>query len=309
MRLARAALAVTLSSAALQLAAPREVRAQTLTDSVMMGRRQLCTGFMYERDTWSRYLEGTLERDNLNIGTVTTRSLSWMGAYGVRDRVNLIVMAPWVWTSASAGTLRGQSGPQDLTAAVKVQALTLGDGHGGALKALLVGSLALPLSDYTPDFYPLSLGSHSRRASMRGTLGYTSRHGVYLNATGGYTFRDNVTLDRTAYYTDGQLIYSDQVSMPDVYDLAFSAGYHKGRMLIPLTWTKQVTRGGGDIRRQDMPFVSNKMDASRVEASVLYYLPRLESLGLKVGAAHMLDGRNVGLSTTLQGGVFYVFEF
>ena len=303
MRLTRAALAAVLS-AATQLATP--LHAQTVTDGVMMEQGQLCTGFMYEQDRWSRYWEGTLERDNLNIGSVTTRSVAWVGTYGITDRVNVIAMAPYVWTGASAGVLRGQSGLQDLTVALKVQALTIG-AAGGSLKAFAVGTVGQPLSDYTPDFYPLSLGSHSRRVSARGTLAYTSRHGIYLNATSGYTWRDNVTLDRDSYFTGGQLVYSNEVAMHDVYDFAFSAGYQKGRLLAPITWMRQVTRGGSDIRRQDMPFVSNKMDASRVEGSVLYYLPWARSVGVKVGAAHTLDGRNVGLSTTVQAGVLFVF--
>jgi hypothetical protein len=308
MRLVRAAIVLTLSCAVVQLGGARSALAQTVTDSVMMGRGQLCTGFMYERDRWDRYLEGTLERENLNIGTLTTESLSWVGTYGIRDRLNVVIMAPYVRTSPSAGTLRGQSGLQDLTVALKGQAVDV-QGGKGRFKAFAVVGLGLPLSDYTADFHPLSLGSSSRRVSTRATLGFTSRQGVYLNATAGYTWRDNVTLDRSSYYTGGRLIYSDQVAMPDMHEVAFSAGYQRGRLLAPLTWTKTVTRGGSDIRRQDMPFVSNKMDASRLEGSVLYYLPPHERLGVKVGAAHTLGGRNVGLSTTLTAGVLYVFNF
>ena len=284
------------------------LEAQTITDGIMMPRRDLCTGFLYDRDQWTNYWEGTLQRDNLNVGTLTTHSVTWVGNYGVTDRINVIAMAPYVWTQASAGTLRGQDGLQDLTLALKVNAFTAPLGPG-ALKAFAVGSVATPLSDYTPDFYPLSLGSASRRASGRATLNYTSRHGLYLNGTGGYTWRDDVTLDRSTYYTDGQLFYSNQVAMPDVYDYAFSIGFSKGRTLIPISFSKMVTRGGGDIRRQDMPFVSNRMNASRLDASVLYYLPRAKDLGLRFAATRTLSGRNVGQSTTLSAGLLYVFHF
>ena len=304
---ATARLAAFLTGAAL-LGAPALLHAQTPTDGIMMPARQLCTGFVYEHDRWSDYWEGTLERDNLNIGSVTTQSLSWVATYGVTSRVNVIAMAPYVWTSPSAGTLRGQSGLQDLSLALKVQALTLPAG-GGAFKAFAVGSVGVPMSDYTPDFYPLSLGSHSRRISGRGTVNYTSGGGLYVNGTGGYTWRDNVTLDRSSYYTEGRLVYSNEVAMPDMYDLAVSVGYNRGRILAPLTYVRQVTRGGSDIRRQDMPFVSNRMNASRIDASLLYYLPKLPDLGLKAGVARTLTGRNVGRSTTLSAGVLYVFHF
>ena len=301
--------AVLISSACAAIVSAASATAQTITDGVMMPARQLCTGFLYDYDRWSDYWEGTLERDNGNIGSVTTQSLSWVATYGVTDRFNVIAMAPYMWTSASAGTLRGQSGLQDLSLALKLQALTVPVGQGGAFKAFAVGAVGVPMSDYTPDFYPLSLGSHSRRASGRATLNYTSGGGLYVNGTGGYTWRDNVTLDRSSYYTDGRLIYSNEVAMPDVYDLGFSVGYNRGRILAPLTYMRQVTRGGDDIRRQDMPFVSNRMNASRIDASILYYLPQLPDLGVKLAATRTLTGRNVGRSTTLQAGVLYVFHF
>ena len=45
--------------------------AQTIDDGLMMPRGQLCTGFVYAHDAWDRYWEGTLERDNGNVGTLT----------------------------------------------------------------------------------------------------------------------------------------------------------------------------------------------------------------------------------------------
>ena len=284
------------------------LQAQSITDGIMMPRRDLCTGFLYDRDQWTDYWEGTLERDNLNIGTLTTQAVTWVATYGVTDRVNVLAMAPYVWTSPSAGTLRGQHGLQDLTLALKVNAFNAPMGPG-ALKGFAVGSVAAPMSDYTPDFYPLSLGSASRRAAGRLTLNYTLPRGLYLNATGGYTWRDTVTLDRSTHFTDGRLVYSDQVAMPDVYDYTFSVGFNRGRTLVPISFSKMVTRGGSDIRRQDMPFVSNRMNASRVDASVLYYLPRFRDLGLRLAGTRTLSGRNVGRSTTLSAGLLYVFHF
>lgn len=308
MKEVRRALAARLVACFVVAGSAQALQAQTITDGIMMPRRDLCTGFLYDRDQWTNYWEGTLERDNLNIGTLTTQSVTWVGNYGVTDRINLIGMVPYVWTEASAGTLRGQDGVQDLTLALKVIAFTAPLGPG-SLKAIAVGSVAAPLSDYTPDFCPLSLGSASRRASGRLTLNYTSRGGLYLNGSGGYTWRDNVTLDRSTYYTDGQLVYSDQVPMPDVYDYTFSIGFSKRRLQVPISFSKQVTRGGGDIRRQDMPFVSNRMNASRLDAAVLYYLPRLQNLGLRLAGTRTLSGRNVGQSTTLQAGLLYIFHF
>jgi hypothetical protein len=287
---------------------PPVSHAQTVMDGLMMPRGDLCTGFLYDHDRWSDYWEGTLRRDNGNVGALTTQSVSWVGNYGVTDRVNVIAMVPYVWTGASAGTLRGQNGLQDLTFAIKVNALQF-SGAGGSFKVIGVGAVGTPLSDYTPDFYPLSLGSASRRAQGRLTLNYTSRGGFYLNGTSGYTWRDNVRLDRGSYFTDGQLFYTDHVAMPDVFDYSVSVGYSSGRLELPISYSQMVTRGGSDIRRQDMPFVSNKMDMSRLDIAALYYLPGLDNLAIRLAAARTLRGRNVGRSTSLQAGFLYVFHF
>jgi len=285
------------------------LRAQTIDDSLMMSRNRFCTGFSYRHDAWDQYWEGSLKRGNGNIGTVTTQSVSWMGNYGITDRLNVIAMLPWVWTGASQGVLQGMKGLQDLTVAVKYKALDTPFTSRGSLRAIAVASAGLPASDYTPDFLPLSIGTASRSLSGRLTLHFQARSGWFVRGTGAYTWRGNVTLDRPAYYTDGQLFLSDQVAMPDVFDYTASAGYLSDRLHVPVFFTQQYTRGGGDIRRQDMPFVSNRMDHSRIGASVQYWLPSSRALSVKLEASHTLSGRNVGQSTTLAAGAFYIFRF
>ena len=77
----------------------------------MMSKGDLCTGFLYGYDRWTDYWEGQLKRDNGNIGTITTQSVSWMGNYGITDRLNVIGMVPYVWTRASRGRSRHERPP------------------------------------------------------------------------------------------------------------------------------------------------------------------------------------------------------
>jgi hypothetical protein len=285
------------------------VFAQTIDDGVMMGKRELCTGFLYQNDRWDQYWEGPLKRGNENIGTLTTQSIAWVATYGVTDRLNVISMLPYVRTEASNGVLHGMRGFQDLTLAVKYDLLTTDLTKRGSLRAIVVGALGSPTTDYTPDFQPLSIGSASRRLSTRLTLNFRARPGWFLNGSGAYTWRGNVTLDRPAYYTDGHLYLSDEVAMPDVFDYTVSAGYTSRRWHLPLSFSQQRTQGGGDIRRQDMPFVSNRMNFSKVDATVMYRLPRPTDLAVRLAATHTVSGRNVGQSTTLSAGLLYTFHF
>jgi len=293
----------------LTFAAATTLDAQTIDDHLMMPRKQLCTGFVYMHDSWDRYWEGPLERGNGNIGTLTTQSVAWMGTYGVTDRLNLIAMVPWVTTGASAGTASGMDGVQDLTAAVKWNALDTPLTSVGNLQAFLVASGSVPLGDYTPDFLPMSIGLHSNRASGRLSLNFQAKQGWFVEGTGAYTWRDTVTLDRPAYFTDDRLFLTDHVAMPDVIDYTFRACYWKHGLYAPVSFTQVITLGGSDIRRQDMPFVSNRMNSSRLDALAMYYLKRPKNVVVRLGASYAISGRNVGQSTTLVAGLLYTFKF
>jgi hypothetical protein len=285
------------------MAAPVAARAQSMDDAIFMDRRVLCAGLVYTREEWNEYWEGSLKRDNGNIGTLTTQQATWMGAYGLTDRINILASLPYVWTKASQGVMAGQSGSQDVTVGIKYRAFSTPLTTKGTLHGIAVLSATVPTTNYTPDFYPLSIGSSSRRATARGILSFQARNGLYVNGAAGYTRRGNVRLDRVAYYTNDELFLTNEVQMPDVTDMALTLGYQKGGLVLPLVLTRQKTLGGGDIRRQDMPFVSNRMDFTRVDGRVQYLLPRLRAVTVHLGASHVLTGRNVGQSTTIMGGV------
>lgn len=287
---------LVLSSASLQ--------AQTIDDSLMTPKKTLFTGISYGHDSWTSYWEGGLKRENENVGTLTTKNVTWMGTYGLTDNLNLIAMLPFVSTKASGGTLHGQDGLQDLTLAAKYHLVRKGSFNG-----FVGAAFGTPVSDYVFDLLPLSIGLHSKRLSGRILVNYSTSWGLFSDATGAYTYRDNVTLDRPAYFTDGQLVLSDEVKMPDVFDYTVRAGYMKHGLMVPVYYTQQFTLGGGDIRRQDMPFVSNKMNFSRIGAMAMYTLPKPANLALKVEATHVLTGRNVGESTTVTGGLMYTIHF
>jgi len=281
--------------------------AQTADDGFMMPRKTLSAGVVYAHESWDQYWEGTLKRTNGNIGTLTTESITSMVGYGITDRLGLIATLPYISTHASQGVLNDMSGFQDLTLAAKFRLLTSGPTSRGAFNAFIVGTAAIPVSDYTPDFYPLSIGTGGGRTSARLTLNFQSNSAWFVNASSAYTFCANVRLNRNSYYTNGQLYMTNEVAMPNVLNNTLSAGIDRGRWRIPLSLTQQRTLGGGDIRRQDMPFVSNRMDFVKLDGGVMYALPK--NLSVQVGAGHVLQGRNVGQSTTFTSGLFYALHF
>src|SRR2546427_5886340 len=136
-------------------------RAQTIDDGLLMPSGVLGTGSFYAHESWSQYWEGTLKRDNGNIGTLTTQSVTWVAGYGVTDRLSVMALLPYVWTRASQGTLQGMHGVQDLTLAAKYRLLSTPFTERGTLRAMVVGAAGIPASNYVPDFLPLSIGLRS----------------------------------------------------------------------------------------------------------------------------------------------------
>jgi hypothetical protein len=282
--------------------------AQTITDGLMMPKKTFCTGFLYGHDKWTNYWQGDTKRDNGNIGHITTQSINWMGTYGISRKVNVMAMLPYIWTKADQGTLRGLEGLQDLTLAGKYNFFTHIDSTG-ILKAFAGLAFSLPVSNYNPDFFPISIGTSSKQLSWRLTLNYALKQGWYVNGSAAYTWRSNVFLDRSTYYSGDKLYYTNEVKMPNVFSTFFTIGYHKQNVQVEASYAQQNTLGGADIRRQDMPFVSNRMNFSKVGALVMYYLPWPKNLAARASATYTIAGRNVGESTTVMGGLMYTFYF
>ena len=273
-----------------------------------MPKKVVSAGIAYSQDSWDEYWEGTLKRSNGNIGTLTTKSVTFAAGYGLTDNLTFMATLPYVWTHASQGVLSDVSGIQDLTVGAKYRLLRLEPGRG-VLSAIVVGTAAVPMTKYTPDFYPLSIGTGGGRTSARLTLNYQPTDGWFVSGSSAYTFCSNVRLNRYSYYTDGQLYLTNEVAMPNVVENSLSAGYRRGRWQVPLALVQQRTKGGSDIRRQDMPFVSNRMDFTRIEGGVMYALNVPKDLSLRLGAGRVISGRNVGQSTIVSTGLFYAYHF
>jgi hypothetical protein len=285
------------------------LRAQTIDDGIMLANKTLCAGALYTHDSWDHYWEGGLERVNGNIGTITTQDLTMAANYGFTNRLNLIVNVPYVWTNASKGVIHGQAGFQDLTLAAKFKVVSIPIRNFGALRAFAILSGTLPMTDYSPDLQPLSLGTNSKTLTGRATLNFLGRRGLYVNGTAAYTLRGNVTLDRPYYFTNNQLYLSNEVAMPNLFNFGTSVGYRKNNLSILGDYSQQQARGGGDIRPQDMPFVSNRTNYSKAGATLKIPVPKVKNLQYWFVYSNTFLGRNVGQSNTITTGFMYTLPF
>ena len=279
--------------------------AQTDADALMIPKNFYCAGVVYTHSDWNNYWEGTFKRDNGNIGTLSANSYTIIGNYGIAKKLDILFSVPYITTNASAGTLKGQSGFQDLTLTLKWLAFQTEIGKG-MFSAHAIASASIPLSNYEPNFLPVSIGLHSEAAALRGLVNYQVGR-FFVAAAGQYIQRSDVTIDQNAYYTT-QLIYSNRVYMPNVNNFIFSTGFRSLKFNAEAIFSQTTTLGGFDIRKNDMPFPGNTMNWTTAGALFKYSFST-SGLELTAGRNYVLTGRNVGQSTTFFGGVFYIFDF
>jgi len=284
----------------------QSVFGQTDIDGLMMQKNFFCVGPTVGKSSWKNYWEGTFKRDNANLGTVTTTAAMIMGNYGITDKLNVLFGLPYIKTKASAGNLKGQKGLQDLSLWVKWVAKEKKIGKG-YLKAILTGGYSAPVTNYYIDLMPLAIGMHSKTGHFRLMADYEVGN-WFATVSGTYMLRSNVTLDRNTYFTT-EMHYTNEVKMPDATDFNFRAGYRSSTWIIEAIADKFTTLGGFDITKNNMPFVSNKMNATKLGIHVKYDTDFINGLSFVADANTTVAGRNVGQSSGFGGGIFYILDF
>lgn len=280
--------------------------AQTPSDAIMMGNGQICIAALYMNESWDEYWEGTLLRDNGNIGTFSRQTIMPMIALGLGERLNVITALPYVFTKSDQGYLAGVNGLQDWGIWLKAKALDLHSNAGDFTTHATVG-FSIPASDYLEDYAPYSLGLGCADLSLRGIFQYKLHSGPYLRAQAGYHIRGNAKIERDYYYTTHG-IYSDEVDMPNAvtYQATLGSWFFNNILKVEAYYDGMKTLGGFDIRRQDAGFPSNKMIFTRIGGGFQIF-PGQSGLGVLASYGQVLSGRNVGKASTITAGITYQF--
>lgn len=280
--------------------------AQTEVDGIMMSKNNFCTGFMYSYSSWDHYWEGKRKRDALNFGDVSTQMIGWMGNYGITDKLNVMAGVPYVKTKASAGTFHGVDGIQDLSVSVKYKAWEK-QVLKGRLALIGVAGFSVPVTNYVADYLPLAIGLRSNTGTLR-VIADFERKRFFITGAAAYVLRSNITIDRNQYYTT-ELHNTNKVEMPDMANFHVRLGYRGRTIGAEAVFSNMTTLGGYDIPRNNMPFPSNRMNATTGGIGLKCNPRALPGLSVMAGAGYVFKGRNVGQSTMFNGGLFYVFDF
>ncbi len=279
---------------------------QTDYDGIMMAKKNLCIGPLYGYNSWADYWEGSLKRNNENLGIVSTNTVSIMGNYGISKTLNILFNVPYISTKASAGQMMGLSGMQDVSLWLKCEAYNKKWGSG-VFSVYTIAGFSTPMQNYVKDFLPLSIGLGSTNGIIRALVDYEWDK-WFATAGYTYTYRGNISLDRTAYFTT-QMHYTNVVAMPNVSSLNLRCGYRHNDNIAEVFIEDIKTLGGFDITLNNMPFPSNRMDATRVGGAFKYNINWIDGLSLVGNISTTITGRNVGTSTGFGGGFFYIVDF
>ncbi|MDE2393369.1 MAG: hypothetical protein KGM03_06580 [Cytophagales bacterium] len=277
-----------------------ELKAQMPHDAIYMNKKLACGALIYGNSSWTNYWENGLKRDNPNIGRLTTQSATAMIAYGITRDINVMAMIPYVKTDASQGNLMGQEGLQDASVFVKTKTKAY---HG--ITAHGVVGFSVPVTNYVPDFMPMSIGLGAKTLVVRGILSYALPKHLYVNSSIAYQARSQVKVDRDAYLAGSKLYQTNQVAVPDAFDAALRLGYLKKDNQLEVFAEHFSCTKGDDIRRNDMPFLTNDMTMTTVG---MYGKYQPKSIGVNARVAYVVDGQNVGQSTTVSIGLLYLFK-
>jgi hypothetical protein len=280
--------------------------AQTATDGFSMAKGEICLVGGYSQTTWDEYWEGTLLRENLNVGTFKSKMIMPMLGYGLSDKLNFFASLPYIDNSSTAGQMTGKKGIQDFSFDAKYK-LVKKSSKNGTFYAFVTAGFSLPASNYIPDYLPYSIGLGAKTLSGRVIVHYEHKSHFFATAQTGYILKSKITTDRQSYYNEGQ-VNSNEMPVPDVWDGAVRLGYNNKRLRADIHYNWMYSTSGSDIRWNDMPYPFNQMNAQTVGIQGLLWIPGVKGLAVHGSYDQIVKGRNVGKATTWATAIQYVFN-
>ncbi|GAB3807405.1 hypothetical protein GCM10028819_44210 [Spirosoma humi] len=278
-----------------------KTQAQGLIDGFMRGQRKASLAIIGSQSTFDTYYVNKAETKNPNLGTVTTQALTVVGTYGLGYDLDLIVAVPYVRTQASAGYSPKQEGFQDASATLRWEAFDYKFGKA-KLSWLFAVGYSVPVENYVNDAL-VAIGRGSRNLDGRTMLHFKARS-FFITGQYGYIRNGQVTLDHTVNYYDPSQLNPNSgsvVNVPDVTEIIVRGGIVSKVFNIDVWGQQQTPHNRGTDIGPGVPFPTNAVGFTRVGATA--YVRLLKQFGLLAGYSATLDGRNIGKTTQINGGI------
>lgn len=288
-----------------------QVQAQTPFDAIMMKQREFCVAAVYEHSWFDEYWEGTYLRTNETIATVKRDMVMPMLAFGIFDRLNFLVSAPYVSTASSepnGGKFAGAKGFQDLGLALKGELINKQLGSG-KLSLLATVSFSTPMTNYLSDYRPYSIGFGANEFGLRGILHYQLDNGFYVRGTVAHLWRGQTEAERDYYYNNGSF-YTAWMDVPSAWNYQAVVGLWMldNHFKVEGNYTGLTSTSGDDVRPYNAAQPTNKVNFGQVGLNAQYYFKAPKGLGVLAYFAQTISGRNVGKAAMFGAGLTYQFK-
>lgn len=287
------------------------LKAQTPFDAVMMKQRESCFGLIYDQGSWHQYWEGTYLRHNETVATLKRQIVMPMIAIGVLDKLNLIVIAPYIKTHSTqpnGGKFQGAKGFQDLTIALKYEILKKEIGKG-KLVLLTTAGYTTPMTNYLSDYRPYAIGNGTNELSLRGIVHYKLNMGLYARVDGGYLFRGYTKAERDYYYNNGSY-YTAWMDVPSAWEFNSVIGMSmlQNSLRVEASYYGLKSTQGDDIRKYNAAQPTNKVQFDQVGITAQYYIKPLKGISVLSYYNQIVNGRNTGKFSSFGVGGTYQFK-
>lgn len=285
---------------------------QTPTDGIMMKKREACIALTYDHSAWDHYWEGTMLRKNATVATVKRVTVVPMLAVGIVDNLNLLLALPYVKTSSSepnGGKFEGAKGFQDLGLFLKGQFLKREIGKGD-LYVFGTAGFATPMTNYLSDYRPYSIGNGTSEFSLRGIVQYKLDNGFFVRTAFAHLWRGLTEAERDYYYNNGSY-YTSLMDVPSAWNYHGVVGkwLFNNALRLEASYEGLSSTSGDDIRAYNAPQPTNKVNYGQIGFFAQYFSQHLKGVGALAYYSQVVNGRNMGKSTTIGAGLTYQFKF
>ncbi|MBD2768881.1 hypothetical protein IC235_13385 [Hymenobacter sp. BT664] len=292
-------------SACLFVTISPSVRAQSLVSGFMAGKGH---GSVVVSATTEHYQSAYLAPDKANpipvFQEVQVNSLNLYATYGLTDKIDAVISLPYIQARghaddrvisdlaalyATAGYTNVRQGLQDVTGLLKFKTYSRELG-GSVLDLLGAVSFTTPASNYQTNTgygYIIAIGNRATKYTAVGVAHLKTSSGVFATGQVGYSLRT------------GQV--------PNALIGEARVGYAGAKIYLEGFASFQESKGGLDILQADFKgfFPATRVSYVRLGASV--FRPIAKGVGVVVGAATYVAGRNIGKSTAYSLGGSYNF--
>lgn len=283
---------------ALLLLTPFLMQAQSPVSTFMSGKGKGAVALSYNSEAYDNVFLVPADSKGVPVfNDVTLNSVSLFATYGITDRLEVVASLPYITATGNAnetvlnelGFENERSGIQDLSLFVKYNPYTAEFGDN-TLSFQVAAGLRTPLGNYAADEGLQSIIAIGNRATSLNGLAiaqFKTDFGLFVGTQAGYSFRNG--------------------EVPNALLGEIKVGYAGARFYVDAWYAGQVSDGGVNILGEGFTGFFPATDVSFNRAGVNVFVPIAGGFGISGGVSKFLNGRNVGESTGVSGGIVYSF--